>query len=56
MLSMLLVVCHEPQSSKDQTAVHITDAHHHHHDTTVIVVVTVIVIIMVMMFLQSSTP
>ncbi len=58
MPSMLLAICHAPQSSEDQTAVHNSDAHHCHYDTIVmiIVVVIVIVIIIVMMFLQSSTP
>ncbi len=54
MLSILLAICHVPQSSKDHTAVHISDALHHHYDT--IVTVIVIVNIIVMMFLQSSTP
>jgi Flp pilus assembly protein TadB len=72
MPSMLLAICHAPQSSEDQTAVHNSDAHHCHYDTIVIVmiivivvviviiiviiIVIVIVIIIVMMFLQSSTP
>ena len=60
MPSMLLAICHAPQSSEDQTAVHNSDAHHCHYDTIVmiivVVIVIVIVIIIVMMFLQSSTP
>ena len=52
MLSMLLTICHVPQSSGDQMVVHIathSDAHHYLSD------IIVIVIIIVMMFLQSFT-